>query len=344
MKSISSRSFIQFNEQLAAMVALDLPMPESLRRASGDMGDPRLARTVAALAREIEKGSSLSSAVSNHPGELPEVYAAMIKAGEASGNLAQVLRQMSSYSHDMHLLKSRAKASLIYPAMLSVMFLGLMMVFSFLVAPAFENIFGSFDAELPSLTRFVLDIGDAFAHPSPLAVAALALLAAAAFMRRSFLKEWWDGFQLRLPWWGDFALSTLISRACATLGVLLDNGVPLVDALTLTQASSDNRVVRAALDQARDAVTRGEKAGSALAKTGVFPKTFTWLLTAAEERGDFDSCLQETGAYHARRADRIAKAMALALGPAMIAACGLVFGTVVIAMFLPMFSLGSLVK
>ena len=342
MKSISSKSFVLFNEQLAAMSRLDLPLPESLRRASAELDDKGMARTVEALAREIERGSSLSQAIAKHPGELPEVYAALVKAGEAGGNLPEVLRQMTTYSHEMLLLKSKAKANLIYPAMLAAGFVLVSLLFTLLVLPGFELIYSTFGSELPLLTRIVIGIdGAVFHHPITLA-AALSLAAAALFRRRRAVMDWWEVFQFRVPLWRDFVLSTMIARSCATLGMLLKNSVPLTEALTLTEASVESPRVSGALAQVRASVARGGKAGAALEKTGVFPKSLTWLLSAAEERGDLDSCLLETAAFYQRRADRLGQAMTVLMEPIFIVVCGVVFGTVIVALFQPMFSLGQL--
>ena len=341
MKSISSQSFVLFNEQLTAMVRLDLPLPESLRRASAEMGDKGLARTIESLAREVERGSSFSAAIAKHSGELPEVYAALVKAGEASGNLPEVLRELTTYSYDMMLLKSTAKANLIYPAMLAATFAAVALLFTFYIMPSFEVLFHTFGSELPLPTQIFMNLSGAiFHHPAVISVMS-ALAAAAVIKRRNELMSWWEEVQLRVPVWGDYALSTLIARLCATLGLLMKNAVPLSEALTLTEASIENRTVRGALAQVRASVARGEKAGAALVKTGVFPRTFTWLLSAAEERGDLESCLLETAVSHQRRADRLGRAMALLMEPIFIVVCGAVFGAVIIALFLPMFGLGS---
>lgn len=341
MKTIAPESFILFNQQLAAMLALDLPLPESLRQVSAQMEDPGLRRAVDAVTREVERGGSYSQAIEKQAADLPELYGAMVKAGEEGGSLAEILRQAAAYQHEMLLFENKVKANLVYPAMLLVGALMLVALFGFLVIPRMALLVesaGFVQARLPLPTRLLLWLAGSRAL-----LVATATAAAGGFLYRVRLAESWEENQFRLPFWGDLALAAFVARIAATLGVLLKNGVPLDQALLLTGNTLDNRLVRAALDQARRAVRGGKMLGPSLAATGLFPTAFTWMVGAAEERGGLEACLMDAGRYYQQRVERLSQVLARSVEPLLLLLLGIAVAALALASFLPMFSMGELI-
>lgn len=346
MNRAAAESLILFNRQLASMVALDLPLPEGLRRVGAELQDPAFARTVAELAGDVERGASFGEAVEKRRGGLPEVYAALVRSGEAGGGLAEALRQAASYQEQMLQLTSKAQAALVYPAILAVCLFGLVLLFGVVLLPrmsmilqAFASTWGDAGLRLPLPTRLLFGLGRLMNHWATYALAAAA--AAIAWRARARLSAWLEERQLRLPVWREFMTSVLMARFCMTLGRLLQLGVGLSEAFSLTRKTMDNRVFEEAVAKAGESIEKGGKVAEALAATGVFPKTATWLLASSEEKGDLVACLSELGDYYHRASERRALLLARVLEPVIIVAAGLVVGFVVIAFFLPLFSLGG---
>ncbi|MFH1958275.1 MAG: type II secretion system F family protein [bacterium] len=342
MKKISLESFILFNQQLAAMLELDLPITESLKRISAEMKDKRLIKTIEELTKEIEKGSSFSHALAEYSDSLPEMYSAMVKAGEESGNLSEVLHQMVSYSQDLLILKNKVKANMIYPAILIVGFVLEMLLFSFIVIPRvsilFNEVFSSFGRSLPVPTRIVMGIGNFLGSYQAFILLIFLLIAVFAFRRK--IRMWGEN---KIPFWSDFILSVSISRFCKTLGHLLKNGVGIIEAFTLTEKTVGNRNIETGLAKAKELISKGEKIGSALKKAEIFPPTLTWVLSAAEERDDLEKWLMVTGDYYQQRADGRSQIIVKIIEPVILVVFGLIIGTVVFACYLPIFSMGSMV-
>lgn len=341
MKTIAPESFILFNQQLASMLALELPLPDSLRQVSAQMDDARLREAVDAVAREVERGGSYSQAVEKRAGDLPEFYGAMVKAGEEGGSLAEVLRQSAAYQHELLLFENKVKANLVYPAMLLAGALLLTVLFGFLVIPRIAFLIetaGVVRSRLPLPTRLLL-----WLWGSPVLPLAAAAAAAWTYRSRLWLADLWAEAQFRAPFWGDLAISAYVARICTTLGALLKTGVTLDQALLLTENTLDNRRVRAALGQARRAASAGGKLGPSLAAAGLFPQAFTWMVGAAEERGGLEACLTEAGRYHQQRVERMSLLLARSVEPVLLVLVGVAVGLLAVATFLPMFSLGNLV-
>jgi len=344
MKKISLESFILFNRQLASMLELDLPLTESLKRISTEMKDKRLIETIEELTKEIEKGSSFSQALAKYSDALPEMYSAMVKAGEESGNLSEVLHQMASYSQDMLILKNKVKANMIYPAILIVGIILVMLLFNFIVIPRmlilYNEIFLPFGKRLPILTRIVIGIGNFLGSYQVFILLIFFLIAVLAFRRK--IKMLAENLQFKIPFWSDFILSVIISRFCKTLGHLLKNGVGIIEAFTLAEKTTGNKIIKTGLTKARELISKGEKIGSALKKAEIFPPTLTWVLSAAEERDDLEKWLMVTGDYYQQRAEGKSQIIVKIIEPVLMVVFGLIIGTFIFAYFLPIFCMGGM--
>ncbi len=340
MKTATAESLILFNRQLASMVGLDLPLPESLRRAGTDLQDPLLAKTVAELAADVEHGVSFSDAVAKRRSELPEIYGALVKAGESSGNLGEALRHAASYEEQMLALSHKLKANLIYPVLLAVLLVGLLALFGIVILPKFGIIYRSFDATLPLATRIVMSLSGLMGHW--LTYTLMVPAGVAVYRFRVPVWGWLGKHQFRIPVWNEFVRTVLMARFCKTLGHLLERGVGIAEALTLTRGTMGNGVFEEAVAKAGAAVERGGKLSEALSATGVFPATATWLLAASEERGDVVPCLLELGDYYHHAAERRGKMLAALIEPILIMLTGLIVGIIVVSLFMPLFSLGGL--
>ena len=347
MKGTQAEAFILFNRQLASMVHMDLPLPDSLRRAGAELLDPRLSGTVAEVAKEIERGSSYSEAIAKRGGALPEVYSAMVRAGEASGNLAETLRQAASYDEQMLSLHNQLRANMIYPAIVVACLVGLIVLFSMFVIPNISMIYlqsgGLTDIwavlGLPIHTRLLIHFGSVMGQWLTWIV--LGAVAAQGWKRREKALAWVEERQLRIPLWNDFIVVVLMARFFKTLGALLKHGVGTEEAFQLSRKTMGQRRFEDAIAKAGNAVARGAGIGDALGGTAVFPATAIWLLKAAEERGDLVECLLELGEHYQQAADRRGRVLARVIEAGVIIILGLIVGIIVVSFFGPLLSLAK---
>lgn len=344
MKTSAPETFILFNRQLASTLELDMPLPESLRRVSADLADPALQGSVEKIAVELERGKTFSEALALHGAKLPAVYGALVRAGEATGNLGEALAQAASHDEQMLALQNQVRANMLYPAMLAAGALSLAALFGAVIIPRIAVIFAAFGMyeELPLPTRVLIAAGRVAGHW--LFWIGSAAAGAAAFRLRKEALAWLELRQFRIPLWGEFMVSVLLARFCKTFAALLHGGVAVVDALALTKATMRNPVFEEALARAEASVQSGGKIAAALSQSPLFPATLSWLLGAAEERGDIVPCLRELGDYYQHAADRRALLIAKLVEPALMVVVGLLVGCVLVAFWLPMFSLGGMVE
>jgi type IV pilus assembly protein PilC len=336
-----------FNEQLLAIARSNLPLVESLRALAQDVASPRLRPVFKSLQRELEGGATLEEALVTLEKQLPPTYVSAVRAGERTGNLPGVLAMLSEESTRMVSLKNSLRAALAYPVLVV---LASLVVLAFLfryVVPEFAAIFDGFGAHLPWITQVTLDISRFVQREWMYLLAALAIVAV-------FIFVWWRGYgrtrsrsvfmdRLRLlcgPF-GRLYYAVSISRFLRSLAMLEASEVPLMESLDLSAAASGNAVLMRAARHAAAEITQGERLSQAFEDAGFFDHTLCWLLATAEERGDVIETVRHMSNMYARNSERLGSAMMTAITPIMLLFLGITVGTIVLAMYLPIFSLAD---
>ncbi|MFO7973595.1 MAG: type II secretion system F family protein [Candidatus Hydrogenedentota bacterium] len=349
-RSLSWEEVNLFNEQLLAIARSNLPLVESLRALAEDIDSPRLRPVFKSLQRKLEEGATLEEALVGLEKKLPSTYVSAVRAGERTGNLPGVLAMLSEESSRMVSLKNNLRAALAYPVLVvlaSLVVLGFLLRY---VVPEFAAIFEDFGAQLPWLTRVILDISRFVGRNWIYLLAAFGILAA-------LVLAWWRGYgrtrarstfmdRLRLlcgPF-GRLYYAVSMSRFLRNLAMLEASEVPLMESLDLSAAASGNAVLVGAARHAAAEVAQGERLSAAFEDTGFFDHTLCWLLATAEERGDVIETVRHMSNMYARNSERLGNAMVTAITPMVLLFLGVTVGAIILAMYLPIFSLADVLS
>ncbi|MBI4777634.1 type II secretion system F family protein [Candidatus Desantisbacteria bacterium] len=342
---ISVEDFILFNRQLASMIKVDLPIPESLEKISATMGKRKITKILEEVTRDIRGGWSFSKAIARQSMYFPPLYLSMIKAGEETGNLSTVLHQLISHFQEIANLRKKVINTLIYPSIIvTISFMVLIFILTFTV-PSFVSIFESFGARLPLVTSVVIRIA-LFTRDNILFIAgagAFSILMLLIFSKTQAGRFIIDAIKLKIPLVGKLLRNYSIFYFCRTLGDLLAAGVPIIDALELTKGVLENKVVKSAISKIREEVVEGSTVSGPLEKTGVFPATLIWMMKIGEKRGDLDEVLLEVGEFYHQEVISRTDLMTKLVEPVLIMFLGITIGAIVIAMYLPIFMLSTLI-
>ena len=332
-----------FTTQLANLIKSGMPLTVAL----GSMANLESKGIPAGVSRdlkqEVTQGRSLSDAMARQPRIFSDLYVNMVRAGEQSGSLVEVLRRMASHFNQFAEVQSKVTAALIYPAMVSVVGLVIIAFFMFFMLPRFTDIFGSFNIELPLPTRVLMGTSHLLLSwwwlLGLLGVAALVLFRRFAGTENGArrLDEW----RMKAPVIGKVIRLNIFGQFSRTLGTLLQNGVPLLTALKITEQVMSNRLIKESIAKTREAVTDGKTLAQPLAHSKVFPQLMVDLVRIGEETGDVPGALNNLADTYESELDIALRLMTQLIEPIMILGMALVVGFLLLSVMLPMFSLIS---
>ena len=338
------------NEQLMAITRSGLPIAPSLKALGQDISNRRLKPVLEDIHLQLESGSSLDAAFSRHPESFPPIYRSMLRAGERTGNLSGVLSHLCAYSARMVEVKNGVQEAIAYPIlviMATCAVLGFLMV---KVVPTFAEIFQEFGAVLPALTQLVVDISSVFVEHGPAFLvwtgAAMIVLALGfKWLRRiesgGYTLDW---IKLHIPLFGKLFRAASMARFSQSLGLLLASNVPVMESMDLAGAAAGNAVLREAVRHAARKIEGGDSMSSAFESTGGFSHSFCWMLATAEDRGEVDGALLNLADSFERSIGRTQRFILTFIGPALIILLGFIVGMLVIALYLPIFTLGDAIN
>ncbi len=344
-RRVKSNDLVIFSRQLATMVDAGLPLIQSLDALHEQADNTGFKAIIGELINAIEQGASFSEALGQHPKVFSGLFVNMVRAGETSGTLAEILDRVASYLEASAALKRKVKSAVIYPAVVSTMAVAITVLLMVKVIPVFENIYKSFDSALPMPTQVLLSVS--------------------RFMRKWFLaglgglvvgiiglKMWinteggrfrFDRFKFRLPVFGELIRKISVSRFTRTLGVLVRSGVPILSALDIVGKTAGNKVVEAAVDEAIEEIKRGENIADPLAASQVFPPMVTRMISVGECSGKLDVMLEKISDFYDDQVNATVAGLTSLIEPLLIAFLGIVIGGIVICMFMPLFKLSTIV-
>ena len=349
-RPLSSEELSLLSEQLATLVGSGLPFAASLDEMAGALRNRRLASLLGEVQDDLQRGRSLEEAFGRHADQLPPVFLSLLRAGEQTGNLPAVLRQITDYTQGLLRLKYRLQAIFAYPTLLLVFLMYFMGMFVCYVVPQFETLYAYFGRSLPGPTAWLMFIAQVTLIVGyPLAFLFLLLMLGSvalghALPVRSHLGWLADNLRLRIPLVGGMYRTVLAARFCRTLGILLSNGANALESLHLAGVATGNRVYARAAHTAARHVANGERLSDAIADTGILRPSACWILTHGENHGALEATLLRLAETSDRDAERREQRLLGVLGPSMVWVFGLVVGFTVYALFLPIFQLSSLVR
>lgn len=340
---VKNKEVVIFSRQLSTLVSAGVPLVQGLGILEAQ-ASPLFKPVVAAIKADIESGLGIADAMKKHPQVFSTLYVSMIRAGEVGGILDVILERLSAYLEQAEALKAKIKSSMMYPAVLcsvSVVVTVFLLVF---VIPTFKNIFAGFGAELPLPTRIVIGISDGL-KANALYILPLPVLLFVAYQKYRATAagaERIDSLMLKLPVFGELLKKVAIAKFTRTLGTLIKSGVPILQGLDTVAATAGNVVIEKVVLSCRESVKEGGKLAEPLRKSGVFPDMVVQMIGVGEETGALDTMLIRIADFYDQEVDTAVKGLTSMLEPLVIVVLGVVIGTIVIAMFLPMFELGNL--
>lgn len=335
------------SEQLESILKSGLPLVPSLKALASELRNPRLKPVLEHLHQDLERGVSLEDAVDKQHEYFPRVYPALIRAGEATGNLAGVMGLVSQHATRMVDLKQRVQLALIYPVILAVTAFFIISFLMLKVVPVFKEIFGQLGSSLPAPTRLLLEVSDLFQHSFANLALALAILVGLGIALLLWLRSSvagrcrLDTIKLYLPWVGPTYHLGVQARFCRLMGLLLESRVPVLDAMELSGAASGSPVLERALEDAVLAVASGERLADALEHTRFFGHDTCWLLSTSEERGTTEEAFSSLASRFEHQAVAHEKFLGVMAAPALVLFIGFIVAFVAFSLYLPIFTLGD---
>jgi type IV pilus assembly protein PilC len=344
-KRVKAKDLSIFTRQFSVMIDAGLPLVQCLDILAQQQESKFFQHVLTQVRQDVEEGATLSAAMSRHPKVFDHLFVNMIDAGETGGILDLILQRLSSYIEKIVKLRRDVMSALIYPTAVILIAIAVISVIMIVVIPAFQNIFLGLlgpGEQLPLPTRIVVGISDFLAGVGGLVI--LAGIIASAFAVRAYYKTQQgrrqiDTILLKLPIIGGILRKIAISRFSRTLSTLLSSGVPILQSLDITAKTAGNVVLEEAIQKIRIGVERGESFIEPLKATEVFPNMVAQMVGIGEQTGALDSMLGKIADFYEQEVDSAIASLLTLIEPIMIAFLGVTIGSIVIAMYMPLFSL-----
>lgn len=344
-KRVSTKSLVLFTKQLATLIAAGLPLVKALRTLYEQLEPGPLKGVIKTIADEVESGSNFSEALSHFPKVFPEFYINMIKAGELGGMLEDILKRLSEFLDKTQKLKDRVKSALMYPMFVMIVAVLILIMLMVFVVPTFTNMFSELGGSLPLPTRILIAISEIIRRAwflIPL-IPVIVVLAYKSFIKNPNRRLIIDKLKLRMPVVGVLIHQISVARFARTLGTLLSSGVPILAALQTVRDTIGNEFIGRAVMQVRDSIKEGESVSGPMEASKAFPPLVTKMINIGEETGELDKMLVQIADSYEDEVDVAVSGLTSLLEPLLIVFMGLMVGFIVVAMFMPLFSMGKLI-
>lgn len=335
-----------FSRMLATMMSSGVPMMQSLQIIGEGHENASMQEMILAIKADVESGTSLAESLAKFPLHFDDLYISLINAGEQSGTLEALLHEIATYQEKTEALKSKIKKALVYPTAIMVVAFIVTAILMIFVIPQFQALFTGFGADLPGLTKMVISISQFFQDFWWLIFGSIigSIMGFMAARRRSRkIQHFMDRMLLKLPVIGDVLTKGAIARFARTFSVMFKAGVPMVEAMTSVAGATGNIVYNEATLEMRDDVSTGTQLNKAMTDTELFPNMVVQMVSIGEESGSLDAMLAKVADFFEREVDDAVDNMTALMEPFIMAFLGVLIGTLVIAMYLPIFKLGAVV-
>jgi len=335
-----------FSRQLATMLAAGIPLVQAFEIVGNGNDKPAMQKLILDIKADVEGGTSLHEALGKHPLYFDDLYVNLVEAGEQAGALESLLDKVATYKEKTEALKKKVKKALFYPAAVVAVAIIVTVVLLVFVIPQFESLYKGFGANLPAFTQFVINVSHTIQHQG-FFIAVVIGGAAWAFIyfkkRSRAMREFLDRISLKVPIIGPILNKSAIARYARTLSTMFAAGVPLVEALDSVAGATGNIVYENAVKKMRDEVSTGQRLQRSMENTGLFPNMVNQMIAVGEESGSLDEMSGKVATFYEAEVDNAVDAMSSLLEPLIMVVLGVLVGGLVIAMYLPIFKLASVV-
>jgi type IV pilus assembly protein PilC len=339
-----------FSRQFATMINSGLSMLRALSVLEEQTENKKLAEIIGLVRADVEAGIALSDALQKHPKVFSRLYVSMVRAGEIGGILDEVLNRLAMQLEKDDNIRRAVKSAMVYPVLIATFAVLVLIGMILFLVPVFTNMYASADnAKLPALTQMMVSASD-MARTFPTNAIVVAIVIAFIWILKRLKRTErgtmvWDRFKLHIPMGiGDIVRKMAVARFSRTLGTLVAAGVPILAAIEITGTSAGNMVIEKAMTEVERAVKEGQSISVPLEKAKVFPEMVVQMLAVGEETGSLDQMLQKVADFYEDEVNASVKSLTSILEPIMMMGVGILVGTVVVSMYLPIFNLMNVVK
>jgi type IV pilus assembly protein PilC len=339
---VKSKTLAIFTRQFSVMIDAGLPLVQCLEILSAQQEDKKFKAIIEEVRQDVEQGATLQAALSKHPKAFNDLYVNMVGAGEVGGILDIILQRLSTYIEKAVKLTGKVKSAMTYPiAVISIAAI-IVYVIMIKVIPVFSQIYAEVGG-LPAATQLCITMSTVLVDYSYIV---LGVIVAIAFLYRRYYKTesgrlQIDTLYLKMPVLGDILLKVAIARFCRTLGTLVSSGVPILEGMDITARTAGNQVIQNAILTCRDAVEQGRNIAGPLSESKVFPPMVVQMVGVGEATGALDAMLAKVADFYDDEVDNAVTALTSLMEPLIIALLGGIIGFIVIAMYMPIFSMGN---
>jgi type IV pilus assembly protein PilC len=343
---VKPQDLVVFTRQMATMMDAGLPLVQSLTALEEQTDDKGFKSVLRNVTESVERGQSFSEALSEHPRVFNRLYVSMVEAGETGGLIAEILDRLASYLESTARLKKKVKSAMSYPVIVCFIAISIALFLIIKVIPIFADIYKDFGAKLPGPTQVLINISNVLRHYFLLALAtvAAAIYGLVQFKHTKKGAAIWDRLKLRLPVFGKLIHKIAISRFARTFAALLRSGVPILETLRIVGQSSGNTVVEDAVEKTAGSIERGDNLAVALRQHSIFPPMLVRMVAAGEQTGKVDVMLEKISDFYDEEIEATLSGLTALIEPLLIVFLGVVVGSIVICMFLPIFKLNQIVQ
>ena len=335
-----------FSRQLATMLAAGIPLVQAFEIVGNGHENPAMQKLILGIKGDVEGGSALAEALAKQPLYFDDLFVNLVEAGEQAGALETLLDKIATYKEKTEAIKKKIKKALTYPAAVLVVAFIVTTILLIFVIPAFEDLFQGFGADLPTFTRMVIDLS-VFVRTNGFILAAGIGASIGAFLyfkkRSRAMRHFLDRMSLKTPIIGPILQKAAVARYARTLSTMFAAGVPLVEALESVAGATGNIVYERGVLQMRDEVATGQRLQQAMENTDLFPNMVIQMIAVGEESGSLDDMSAKVADFYEEDVDNAVDNLSSLLEPMIMAILGVLVGGLVVAMYLPIFKMGSVI-
>jgi type IV pilus assembly protein PilC len=346
-QKITTKDLVIFTRQFATMIDAGLPLVQCMKILGDQQENPTFKKVIEEVRNDVEQGSTFADALAKHPKPFDDLFCNLVAAGEVGGILDTILNRLAAYLEKADALARKVKGAMVYPVTVLVVAIGVVVLLLVKVIPTFEKMFADFGGELPGPTQFVVSIShflQDWIGPFLAALAAVVISFLQARKRSLKFRRTTDALFLKSPVFGSLLRKVAVARFTRTLGTMIASGVPILDGLEIVARTAGNVVIEEALNKVRSAIAEGRTIAEPLAESGVFPGMVVQMIAVGEETGAMETMLSKIADFYDDEVDAAVDALTAMLEPIMMVGLGGTVGTILIAMYLPIFKIAETIN
>lgn len=342
LSKVSVKDKAIFSRQFAVLVNAGVAIVRSLAVLAEQSGNPKFKKALTVISEDVQQGTNLSEAMVKHPDCFDQLYVSMVEAGEAGGVLDEVMNRLAKLLEDVARLQNQVKSAMAYPVTVGIFAVLAFLGMTIFLIPVFAGIFDQLGAELPALTQFMVTLSNflrSWKVIIPVGIVIGITFAFRAYYKTPAGRLQIDAIALKMPIFGDLNEKSAVARFCRVFGTLTRSGVPILQCLEIVQQTIPNKVISNAVGSAKDAILEGGMLSVAIGERKVFPAMAIQMMMIGEETGELDSMMMKVADFYEDEVEQAVKALTSVIEPLMMVGIAGMVGTILLSMYLPMFSI-----